>query len=318
MTSIKWPDTGNNSHYFILDIPYLSIGILRNALAFISGHCYYKETRHRDKYLKFPGVSPTPVSSLGDTMMLDNLFLEPHPEGANDSNNKDMYRFQTTPDSQEKLLSDSAINAILSKVSCVIARLTKVEYDVQKVSVLFSRPHGPEQGLHYDDYRETATINESKELLSVIVALMPGTMIDIGTVNNGRKTFPIPTGAMILMSGKCLHGGSAYSKSNARLHFEFSPRHQGNMKQSSVQNFVAARYRCPLDTCPLNKDGRSFDTQKQLYNHWQTDHLKKGTIKFSLKKFIHMKNGGSLVTCNSCGKGYKSKALLRRHMRRCA
>jgi hypothetical protein len=250
--------------------------------------------------------------------MLDNLFIEPYSDGANDSRNKDMYRFQTSPDSQEKLLSCSAITAILSKILCVIARLTKVEYDVQKVSVIFSRPHGPEQGLHYDDYRDTATINESGELLSVLVALMPGTMIDIGTVNNGRKTFPIPPDAMILMSGKCLHGGSAYSKCNARLHFEFIPRHQGNTKQSTIQNSVASRYRCPLDTCPHHKEGRSFDTQKQLYNHWQTDHLKKGAIKLSLKKIIHTKNGGSLVTCNTCGKGYKSKALLRRHMRRCA
>jgi hypothetical protein len=121
MTSIKWPNTGNNSQYLTLDIPYLSIGILLEALAFISSCCYYKETWDCDKYLKFPGVSPTPVTSMKDTIMLENLFLEPDAHGANDVMNKDMYRFQTPPDAEETILSCSAIAAILSKVSSVIA-----------------------------------------------------------------------------------------------------------------------------------------------------------------------------------------------------
>ncbi len=318
MTLIQWPNTGNNSQYFILDVPYLSIDILSDALAFISGHCYYREARDRDKYLKFPGVSPTPVTSMEDTIMLDNLFLDPDPDGANDSRNADMYRFQTAPDAQDNLLSCSAIADILSKVSAVIARLTDVTYVAQKVSVLFSRPHGPEQGLHFDDHRTTATIEERGELLSALVALMPNTKIDIGTVNNGRKSFHIPSGAMILMSGRCLHGGSSYFSCNARLHFEFIPCTPGDTTQSIVQNSVATRYRCPLDTCTHCKEGHSFDTKKELYYHWQKEHLKKGTIKLSLNKFIHAKNGGTIVTCMTCGKGYKSKKLLSRHMRRCA
>jgi len=111
MTSIHWPNTGNNSQYFILDVPYLSVGILNDALAFISSHCYYRETRNRHKYLKFPGVSPTPVAPMTETINLD-----PDPDGANDPKNKDMYRFQTAPDAQEILLTCSAIAAILSKV----------------------------------------------------------------------------------------------------------------------------------------------------------------------------------------------------------
>jgi len=86
--------------------------------------------------------------------------------------------------------------AILDKVSSVIAYLTEGTYVPQKLSVLFSRPHGPQQGLHFDDHQATATIEEHGELLSVIVSLMPHTKVDIATVNIGRKTFTIPTGAM--------------------------------------------------------------------------------------------------------------------------
>jgi hypothetical protein len=253
-----------------------------------------------------------------DTIMLENLFLQPDSQGANDVINKDMYRFQTPTDAQEKILSCTAIDTILSKVSSVIARLTEVSYAMHKVSVLFSRPHGTEQGMHFDDHRNAAEIKEKGELLSVIVALMPNTKIDIGTVNSCRKTFPIPSGAMIIMSGKCLHGGSSYSSCNARLHFEFIPYNGGNAVHSIVQNLIATRYRCPLDTCTCHKKGHSFDTKAQLYYHWQNQHLKNGSVKLSLKKFIYAKNGGTLLTCSSCGKGYMTKKLLSRHMRVCA
>jgi hypothetical protein len=318
MTSIKWPNTGNNSQYFILDVPYLSVGILLDALAFISGHCYYKETHEREKFLKFPGVSPTTFKSKEDTILYENLFVDPDPDGANDSLNKDMYRFQTPPNEQKKLLSCSAIAAILSKVSCVISWLTDVTYVAQKVTVLFSRPRGPEQGLHFDDHRTNAEIENKGELLSVIVALMPNTKIDIGTVNNCRKTFGIPPGAMIIMNGNCLHGGSSYSSLNARLHFEFILGFAGNSTQSLVQNFIATRYRCPLETCQHHKEGHSFDTKTQMYYHWQKEHLMKGTIKLSLKKFIYVKNGGTLVLCSTCGNRYMANKLLSRHRRHCA
>ena len=74
------------------------------------------------------------------------------PYGANDSLNKDMYRFETPPNAEEKLLSCSAIATILSKVSCVISWLTDVTYVAQKVTLLFSKPHGLEQGLHFDNH----------------------------------------------------------------------------------------------------------------------------------------------------------------------
>jgi hypothetical protein len=41
--------------------------------------------------------------------------------------------------------------------------LTDVPYVEQKVSVLFSRPHGPEQGMHFNDHRNAAEIEEKGE-----------------------------------------------------------------------------------------------------------------------------------------------------------
>jgi hypothetical protein len=121
---------------------------------------------------------------------------------------------------------------------------------------------------------------------------MPNTKIDIGTVNNCRKTFPIPSSTMIIMSGKCLHGGSSYSSCNARLHFEFIPYNQGNVTHSIVQDLIATTYQCPLDTYPCHKKGHSFDTKAKLYYHWQKELMKKGSVKLSLKSSPMPRMGG--------------------------
>jgi hypothetical protein len=192
MSSIPWPYTGNNSQYFILDIPYLLDSTLDVSLAFISGLCYYKETSNRDKFLKFPGITPIPMEHPGNTVMLESLFLNPTQEGANEAGNQDMHRFQTHPDAQDALYSNHAISDIVQKVSSTVLQLTKTLYLPQKISVLFSRPNGLEQGLHYDDGRDEDTINQQGEMLSVIVALMHNTTVDIATVNNGRRLSRFP------------------------------------------------------------------------------------------------------------------------------
>jgi hypothetical protein len=317
ISSIQWPITRINSQYFILDIPYLPISILHDALGYISGHCYYRETGNHARFLKFPGIEPTEASNCSEHIMLENLFLEPDLRGANDPKNTDMYRFQTTPSVHDQLMTCSAIAAIVDTVAAVIEHMTDMPYSVHKVSVLFSRPHGPEQGLHVDDARDMTTIEEEGDLLSAIVALMSNMKLDIGTVNNGRKTFQIPVGGMILMSGRCVHGDSSYSVCNTRIHIEFIPNSSGT-NMSLAQNTVGTRYLCPLETCTHRKEGKSFLIENKLYYHWQKEHLKNGTVKLSLKKFIHAKNGGTLVTCSTCGKGYKTKKLLSRHMCHCA
>jgi hypothetical protein len=123
---------------------------------------------------------------------------------------------------------------------------------------------------------------------------------------------------MIIMSGRCLHGGSTYPKCNARLHLEFMPHQESFTNVSTnAHNVVGIRYRCPLEICPHRSDRKSFNRKKDLYNHWQNAHLKTKQVNISLKKYIHVQNGGLLETCNSCGKGFKSKSLLARHERHC-
>jgi hypothetical protein len=98
MTSVHWPLTGNNSQYLILDIPHLTDSILDESLVFILGGCYYRETEGRNKFLQFPGITPMVIQHPKDTIQLETLFIASHPEGANDRNNCDMYRYQSHPD----------------------------------------------------------------------------------------------------------------------------------------------------------------------------------------------------------------------------
>jgi hypothetical protein len=80
---------------------------------------------------------------------------------------------------------------------------------------------------------------------------------------------------MFLMSGQCLHGGSSYSVSNARLHIiEFLPDNLPNRNNEELQdtNVVAVRFRCPMDACPHNSDSVGFVKENDLYNHWRTVH----------------------------------------------
>lgn len=314
MTTVQWPNAGNNSKYFILNVPNVTSSILRESLEFISTHCFYMESAKRQKFLPFPGIHRLDTTLVAPIMM-ENLFINPDLNGTNDIRNRDMFRFQTPPEARERLLQCNAINVIVSQVSSIIAGLSERRYIPHQISVIFSRPFGNEQGLHHDDHRDTLRINEEGEMLSAVVALMKDTKLDIGTDvfdgNSGRKTFIIPAGAMFLMSGQCLHGGSAYSVCNARLHIEFLP---DNLPVHNT-NTVAVRYGCPIEDCPHRIDRKSFATKNELYYHWKTIHRDK--VRLSLNKFIFCLKGGQLVTCEACEKQFKSKRVLTRHSRTC-
>jgi len=313
MLNIKWPNAYNNSKYFILDVPTLSISIVEDALSYISTHCYYKETHKHNKFLKFPGIKRLD-KPMHEPMEMENIFHTSDEKCADDVGNIDLYRFQTNPDAQDNLMECKAIECIVEKVYCVIQRLTAQRYITHKVTILFSRPFGPEQGLHTDDHRDPSTVKEEGEILVAIVALMNHTKLDIGIDRNGRKSFPIPVGAMILMSGQCVHGGSSYECCNARLHIEFVPL-ATHSKNTFAQNLVPARYWCPVDSCLHRLQGNSFDNKKGLYNHWNNEHV--NDIKISLNKYIHAKKGGQLTFCMSCGKGLKTTKGLSQHKRHC-
>lgn len=194
MSSISWPRTGNNSQYLILDIPNLPENVLDKSLTFFCGTCHYRETQHRNKFLKFPGMSPMVVQHPNDTIQLESLFINPYPEGANDSRDRDLCRFQSNPDAKDLLCSNNAISNIIGIVSSVLINLIdKPHILLQKIPVLISRPCGQEeQGLHVDDDCTDNVISQEGELLSIIVALMHETKVDIATVNKKTKNFVDP------------------------------------------------------------------------------------------------------------------------------
>jgi len=80
------------------------------------------------------------------------------------------------------------------------------------------------------------------------------------------------------------------------------------------RNIVPGRLHCPV-TDWINKNGDLTYTKKQLYYHWQKEHLANEGL--SLKKFMTKSSGGHIFVCNSCQKGYSSKKGLATHKRRC-
>jgi hypothetical protein len=261
MSLISWLHTGNNSNYFILDVLHLPQKVLDEALQFISGTCYYRETQDSNKFLKFPGISPMVVQPPAEAIELESLFINAYPEGgADDPRNQDLYRFQSNPDAKDVLCANHAISNIIGKICSILIKLTGIPHSLIKISVLFSRPGGQEQGLHVNDVRMEEVVSRDGELLSVIIALMHDTNVNIRTVNNGRKSFYIPRGAMIVMGGNCLHSGSSYSKCKARLHLEFLPipvSHRSSTEQV-FHNTVGTRFTCPLVTCPIKTKDSHF------------------------------------------------------------
>jgi hypothetical protein len=208
------------------------------------------------------------------------------------------------------------IKKLVDLMLIVVHDNTTTIYKPVKVSLLFSRAGGVVQGVHHDDYREHDDAGTNGEMLSAILSVMDNTKLDICNDRGERKTFQILSGSMFLMSGHCVHGGSSYSVSNVRLHVEFCPKsNNNNPTNDSNTNIVPGRLRCPDPDCIMQQAANATYTKKQLYYHWQKEHL--ATKGLSLKKFIKRASGDDIVICSSCSKGFSSKKGLSRHRRRC-
>lgn len=313
MSSIQWPTAGSNSKFLIMDIPLLPPTVIREALEFISTRCCYKYTTHHTKFLSFPSILRD-IDCKDDPVVLEQLFIDPIGIENNETINLDPKRFQTSPSDQDKIRESKAIIKIVDDVTTVVNANANKPYVSHKISIIYSRPFGEPQGIHQDDYRDVAAIEQEGEMISVIVALMDNTKLDIKNNNGERKTYSIPSGTMFLFSGSCEHGGSSYTVSNARLHIEFIPRKECG-EQLALHNLIQQRYFCPIDACPLNDDGSSFPTKSRLYDHWRKKHLCDEGI--SVGKYIAMTKGKTILLCQTCKKGFTSKKGLSRHQKRC-
>lgn len=313
-TSIEWPKAGKNSQFLIMNIPTLYPSIIREALEFISNCCCYKYTPRQKKYLSFPGILRDNENEL-DPIVLEQLFIDPIGINGDETDNLDTKRFQSSPDDQEKIKKSSAIAKILDRVETIVNDNANKPYVFNKVSIIYSRPFGQPQGIHHDDYRDTTVIEKEGEMLSVIVALMENTKLDIKDDYDQRKTFAIPAGSMFLFSGSCDHGGSSYNVGNVRLHIEFVPKSNNPEQDIVSSNIVPKRFICPVEHCTTHHDCLTFSSKSRLYDHWHKKHLTCEGI--SLGKYIARSQGKNLMLCETCKKGFNSRKGLSRHRKRC-
>jgi hypothetical protein len=119
-------------------------------------------------------------------------------------------------------------------------------YIIMKVTVLFSKPGGPPQELHFDDKRDEGSGEGEGELLSAIIALQDNTQLDIKGDNRKRLTYSIPQMSMFLFSGNCKHGGSSYTQFNVRLHMYLWPKQSLNNSNANVANVILVNRPCTL------------------------------------------------------------------------
>jgi hypothetical protein len=182
----------------------------------------------------------------------------------------------------------------------------------RRVNVLFSKPGGPPQELHFDDKRDKGSGEVEGELLSAIVALQDNTRLDIEGDNRKRLTYSIPPTSMFLFSGNCKHGGSLYTRFNVRLHLYLWPKQSLNNNNANVENVILVNRPCPLKDCQHSKDGETFG-KTELYYHWNRHHLK--DVGISVGKYIRKRRGLEVFQCSFCKKGFNTKRGLGRHMK---
>lgn len=315
MESINWPVAGSNSKFLITFVPGITGNLLHHVKTFLAGNCCYPYKSNQNKFLTFPGITRPEVFN-PNPILLQHLFIKPvSTDETTDKDNFDTHRFQTTPDDMSRLMQSPYIKQLIDLMLEVVDDNTTAIYQPVKVSILFSRAGGVVQGLHHDDYREHDVADRNGEMLSAILSLMETTKLDICNDRGERKTFQIPSGSMFLMSGHCVHGGSSYSVSNVRLHVEFCPKSNNNNSSNDTNtNIVPGRLQCPDPDCKMKNADATY-TKKQLYYHWQKEHL--AAKQLSLKKFMRKASGEDIVMCSSCNKGFSSKKGLSRHRRRC-
>ena len=89
------------------------------------------------------------------------------------------------------------------------------------LALIVSFPLCDRQDLHMDFDPTKCDINGIKKCKVVLVGLMDGSSIDHPISTNLLTTTDIPKGGIVVFDGDFIHGGSAYSSANVRLHLLF-------------------------------------------------------------------------------------------------
>ena len=207
----------------------------------------------------------------------------------------------------------SCIKVLVQHVNDIINTMWRKEHYPNNISVLYSRPFGEEQDLHFDDFRSNDVIEKEGPMINAIIALMKDTKVDIEGNDKERKTYSIPAGAMFLFSGTCVHGGSCYTVCNTRIYIEYLPTPPDD-SNPNLGNLIPTTETCPIDNCPHIQQGKLY-TEAELYYNWDRYHVQKEDL--SLKKYRSRKAGKIISHCQSCRKGFLTKEGLDEHKIRC-
>ena len=232
-----------------------------------------------------------------------------------------IHRYQTAPDDAPKLLKEcKQLQQIVNLAQINIDKQVK-GYAPSNVSLLYSLPKGKPQGFHQDDYRSDTIVKRDGPLLSVIIALQNDTKLDVKQNNDKRNTYCIPMGSMFVFDGKLMHGCSAYTSHNLRLHLYF--KYVGDIEgtkggdgsedvkvEPNGVNEIAKVFRCPIEDCDHRRKKINF-TDEGINNHWRIHHRKEE--KMGLKTY-EAAQAGTLKECAVCKKTCFNRERLEYHV----
>lgn len=256
------------------------------------------------------GIDPSPFI-LSKPIVLETLFKDALEGGTDKEDLRDYLRYQSHPSRQQSLMKHPAFARLIALTQIAI-NVRVANYTLHKCSILYSLPHGPQQGLHIDDTRCNEDIDRQGELLSVVLALQDNTKLDIANDKGERQTFQIPFGSMFLFSGTCLHGGASYLSNNCRVHLMFAKK---EFKTTiDKDNGISLVYACPDKDCAYNSAATAKTvTLEQLQDHWNKVHRKKHGL--TLKQYKKSLEGTHISTCQKCGKIYCNPRTFQHHIK---
>ena len=318
--TVKWPVGGRNSRFMIVNIPSITQSLVDKTLAFISSNCCYVTKDKIRRFISIQGIERNAKSA--NPIQLEHFLADVVDADHDASGIKiDYSRYQSSPRDSDRLMQCASIKRIVHLTQSIVHKQlvgavenTTFGYAVTRVTLLFSKPGGLPQQLHIDDSRDDLTMANEGEMLSAIVALQDCTRLDIEGDNGKRLTYSIPPTSMFLFSGICKHGGSSYNRFNVRLHMYMFPTQTAGDTERNIDNVIVVNCPCPISECQNSKEGETFTTS-QLYYHWNKYHLKEEGL--SLGKFIERRNGGTVIQCDLCRKGFNTKRGLGRHKKNC-
>ena len=308
--AFPWLNSPGNK-FFLLRLSIIKDDILEKAVSFISNNCFYFE-KGRKTYLLLPTVSVTKKRVV--SIECEKLFKS---AVYGENTVHDDFRFQTNPDCKSKLLKCNALKDIYTLAEKHVQQIDK-RFSASKFSVLYSKPGGEPQCLHKDEYRTKEEQEQFGEILSAVISLHDNTTIDvIGPDNKSRISIIIPKGFMFLFSGDFVHGGSAYTCHNVRLHCYFwiaSALDDSETKTQLERNDIDVSMRvCPIADCPKAMN-RTLLTSKELQDHWRYRH--RVDLDMTYDEYMS-KQRGTLTICPSCKKKLKNERCAKDHARVC-